>query len=68
MQLKQELQGVKNVLEKERSKNEEQSSELKEAKLELDLKDKVCSTIKGQVESLGAELESVQGGMIKKEK
>ena len=41
---------------------------MKEAKLALDLKDKVCTTIKGQVDSLGQELEQVQTGMVKKEK
>ena len=46
-QMKQELQGVKAELENERNAREDQEVALKEAKLGLDLKDKVCSTIKG---------------------
>ena len=32
------------------------------------MKDKVCATIRNQVESLGAELEQAQSAMLKKEK
>lgn len=54
--------------EKERGMREELEAALKEAKVGLDVKDKVCATIRSQVESLGAELEQVQSAMVKKEK
>ena len=68
IQMKQELQAMKSALEKEKKMTLEAMSELKEANIGLELKEKVISTIKGQVETLGAELEQVQTGMMKKEK
>ena len=60
LQTREELQCVRADFDKERAKREELEAALKEAKVGLDVKDKVCATIRNQVESLGSELEQVQ--------
>ena len=45
--MKQELQQMKSALDKEKNMTMEAMTELKEAKIGLELKDKVCSTIQG---------------------
>ena len=66
--LRDELNQAHLSTEKERSEKQAAKEELREAKLNLDAKEQVCVTIKGQVDNLVKELEHIQNNVLKKEK